>query len=590
MTELNKDFQNAKFAGSVVLAKDYGVTGNGTDETAKLIAALSSLSDGDTLDLCGFDIKIFQGVAGVSSGDAISIAGVPRLYNKNNITIKNGRIYADSPGVSGSKLRYPTTFTVDGCTNIRLKNVVFESKGESYGDTDASVGESSEDRREFAAQNGGHALLIVRSEDVFVEDCKTRLCGSVGSFYSMSSHNVRVRNHFSNPGSLGYAAYAFDSWAGNTGTSGFAAHHAVLDGCSASKEGYTYGSKGCVLTEDSDVTVEVNGGYFADAWPNGSARDIGYAFGCSSSQTIVNGATVEDCAAVGYTATTNGTDPSYLIISNVMAKGLRKTVHQTEDTSVGIMKWKYSNSEFEVVGGGEWAGDGDRSREYTSYVAMPNDGNLMFGSFVNCSFEGASHGFISTTKGFGRLYFNMCDIETDGWLWHSQGIGAGSPDIGQYRGIIFDKCGIRDISSETSGYMSTVIDTLYSHIDVETSTVSLSSTRDMEVTSVPGGGAFIEKFALPRKDSNIETIAADKFLRAESAKVQVITPSGANRVVRLVQPNKFKFVETKIVNPSGSSFNIVIRDYTGVTAYATLTPGQAALTWNDGATDYARVL
>lgn len=488
----------------ILLIKHFGAIGDGVaDDTAALAEALRVLENGQVLDLQGLHLNIFVGVSGVRFGDAIRLSHVPCLSGKKDVGIRNGRITADKPCVSQVKHRYPTTLTIDGCENVCLENLVLHSKGENWGDTDASFEESSEDRRAFAAKNGGHALLIVRSQNTRIVDCEARLCGSVGSIYVMSSHNTDLIGCFSNPGSLGYAAYAFDSWAGNASVSGFPAHYSTMTDCSASKEGYTYGSKGCVLTEDKDVSVMVNGGFFADAYPNGTARDLGYAFGCSSSQTIVNGAVVENCASVGYTGTTTADDPSILFISDVRAGGLRKTVHQTEATSVGRMDWQYKNVVADVAGGGTWHDDGNLARELTSYSAIMNLGSLIFGSFYECRLTGATCGFINAVSTYGRLSFQDCLIETNGWLWDSRNIGSGSPGRGADRGIHFQNCQIIDQSSEQSAYTKTVSASIYTYIDLKTSQVHVKKFREMQRITISKPMVFIEKIDFPAGSPDI---------------------------------------------------------------------------------------
>jgi hypothetical protein len=478
--------------------KSFGAIGDGkADDTAALVEALGAIDSGQMLDLQGLHLNIFVGVSGASSGDALSLSSVPRLSGKKDIGIRNGKITADSPSVSRIKTRYPSTLTIDGCKNVSLENLVLHSKGESWGDTDASSGKNSEERREFAAQNGGHALLIVRSEDTTVVNCEMRLCGSVGSFYVMSSHNTRLIGCFSNPGSLGYAAYAFDSWAGHSSTSGFPAHTAVMIDCSAHREGCTYGSKGCVLTEDVDVSVAVDGGFFADAYPNGTARDLGYAFGCSSSRTTVSGAVVKNCASLGYTGTTTREDASQLIVSDVRAIGLRRTVHQTEATNVGRMTWHYRNVVAEVEGGGTWRDEANLARANTSYAAIMNLGSLIFGNFEECRLTGATYGFVNDTSVYGRLTFTDCFIETNGWLWSSRNIGSGRPGRGSARGIQFYNCEIVDNSTEQSAYTRTASELVYTYIDLQTSQIRLNSDRPLQESIIRKPEVFLEKVKFP---------------------------------------------------------------------------------------------
>jgi len=466
----------------------------------------------------------------------------------------------------------------------------FYSKGESWGNTDASVGMTDDEQKEYAAQNGGHAFLVARSQRIIFESCKFRLCGSVGAFYSMSSNDVKLTNCFANAASLGYACYAFDSWAGDKTVSGFSAHYSSLTDCSAYKEGYTYGSKGCVVNEDDDCTTEINGGYYADAFPNGSSRDIGYAFGASSSKMIVSGAYVSNCASIGYTGTTNNTDYTHLTIDNVIARGLRKTVHQTEDTSVGRMYWSYSNCDAEVNDTGVWVGDGDLTREESSYAALPNSANNMYGSFSQCRLSGATYGFINTTRIFGFIKFDLCDIETNGFLWYSLNIGSGASGDKLRRGIHFTNCSIEDLSAETTPYTETTSSVVYTYIDLSTSTITLNSVRDIELASITTPATFIDMYRFPRDEVGAFTaVAGTNPLYPDSAKRLNITPDSATRYTQLPREDKYKYMDFYIHNASGAQ-SLGIRDYTNVTTYATLTPGQTALVIGDGANYRVSVL
>lgn len=494
-TKLNKP---AYAEGGILFIKSFGAIGDGlADDTAALAEALGAIESGQVLDLQGLHLNIFASVSGDRSGDALSLSYVPRLSGKKDVGIRNGRITADSPSVSLIKTRYPSTLTIDGCKNVLLENLVLHSKGENWGDTDASSGENSEERRKFAAQNGGHALLIVRSEDTTVVNCEMRLCGSVGPLYVMSSHNTKLVGCFSNPGSLGYAAYAFDSWAGDASISGFPAHKAIMTQCSAHKEAYAYGSKGCVLTEDADVSVTVNGGFFADAYPNGTARDLGYAFGCSSSRTAVSGAHVRNCASLGYTGTTTRQDASELIVSDVRASGLRRTVHQTEATNVGRMNWQYRNVVADVEGGGTWQEEDNLARANTSYAAIMNLGSLIFGKFEGCNLTGATYGFVNDKSVYGRLTFENCFVETNGWLWSSRNIGSGRPGRESARGIQFYDCEIVDNSIEQSAYTRTISELIYTNIDLQTSHIRLSGNRPLQANSIRKPEIYLEKVKFP---------------------------------------------------------------------------------------------
>ena len=477
----------------------FGAVGDGmADDTDALVAALDAIEDWQTLDFAGLHLNIFVGVTGTGVGDAQPLRQLPRLFRKKGVTLCNGIITADRPSESDTKLRYPTTLTVDGCEDVTLRELTVHSKGESFGDTDASLKLGKDMRRGFAAQNGGHAILVVRSRRTRIEHCRARLCGSVGSVYVMSSEQTTLDHVFSNPGSLGYAAFAFDSWAGNASESGFAMHDSTMTNCSASRENYRFGSKGCVLTEDADVSVTVKGGYFADAYPNEVGRDLGYAFGCSSSRTIVENAMVENCASIGYTGTTTKTDYSYLEITNVEARKLRKTVHQTEATSFGRMYWKYRGVKAAVKGTGIWWKDPDLSRRATSYLAMPNRSLRVHGLFEDCEFTGATYGFVNTYPTYGLIQWRGGTLETRGFLWDSANIGGGAPGFGGDRGIQFNRVSVRDVSEETGPYSKTASNGIYTHIDVSTSAISLERPRPLEERRTKGPSERIERYSFPR--------------------------------------------------------------------------------------------
>lgn len=341
----------------IITPLDFGAIGDGvTDDTSKIVLSLNALENGQTLDLMGRTYVLFVGNDGALSGDSINLADVPRLYNKSNITIRNGYLKAANPGTSVTKVRYPTTFTIDGCTGIKLENVRFDSRGESYGDVDASQPLDSEARRAFAAQNGGHALLIVRSKDTKVNQSHFERCGSCAAVYSMSSNNTVLNDSYSTAKSLGYAAYACDSWAGGSAVSGFSKHETILNNCCSDKGDATYGSKGCIATEDSDVVVRVNGGVYKDAFANGSAHHLGYAFNATNSTVIVTGAQVDNCASIGLTFhSVAGT--STLKVSGVVATNLRTAMHIQHNNSFGTTVVEYVGCTANITGTALWAED-----------------------------------------------------------------------------------------------------------------------------------------------------------------------------------------------------------------------------------------
>lgn len=162
------------------------------------------------------------------------------------------------------------------------------------------------------------------------------------------------------------------------------------------------------------------------------------------------------------------------------------------------MYWEYSNVGATVVGGGTWADDGRLSRKVTSYLAMPNGALRVGGSFSNCQFAGATYGFVNDHSCYGRLLWQSGTIETNGFLWNSANIGAGSPGLGSRRGIQFSNVSIRDHSRKLTAYCTTFSRAIYTHIDLRTSTIEFGAERPIESHKIDNPDKFIERYSFPR--------------------------------------------------------------------------------------------
>lgn len=80
---------------------------------------------------------------------------------------------------------------------------------------------------------------------------------------------------------------------------------------------------------------------------------------------------------------------------------------------------------------------------------------------------------------------------------------------------------------------------------------------------------------------NVETLTADKDLTDADCPIQVLTPSGANKNVILPDEaiTNHQFI---ILNPTGTSYSIVVKTFGSVSTLATLTAGQMALLVSGG--------
>ena len=416
----------------------FGARGNDNtfDNSPILSFVLRMLPNNNILDLGDKLYSIYNNNTGTTE-DTFDINLVPRLYNKNNITIRNGGIYT-THAVAPNKVYFPSSLVIDTCSNITLDNLEISSKGENYGDTDASSTIDVSLRGEFAAKNGGHALLIVRSSDITVNNSKIEYAGSVGSFYSTSSNNIVANNVFSSPYSLGYAAFAADGWAGTAVTVGFPKFGLILNECHTNRGSNTYGSKGCLVAEDPDVEVIVNGGVYEDAFANGGAVFIGGAFTANTCRVTVNGARVNNCASVALCAQSSNYE-SNLVVNNVIATNLRTSVHIEARQSFGATNAEYNNCRFYITGTQLWSTEPELS--ISSVIANMRTSSILNLKFNNCFADGADTFSINTRACYGRLeviggYYSVLNRVLDSLGWGPASVNV--PEMGLYfRGPMF---------------------------------------------------------------------------------------------------------------------------------------------------------
>lgn len=492
------------------------VNSTDADNTAAAVAILDAAQDGDTVDFCGVMWRVYAGVNGALSATAdpavtkaVPLSSVPRLVNKRDITLRNGGLYAAFQGVSPDKRYYPSTLYIKGCTGIVFgPGSRFESRGENFGDADASEPLSYSDRQDFLAVNGGHAVVMVRSSRIS-GSLEARLCGSCAVVYAASCYEVRLSGSFANAASLGYAAFAADAWCGGTAESGFPEHSLYLDNCQSFAESLTrredsaavgsavYSTKGSVTGEDPSVLIYVRGGAYGDCYGNGGAEGefLGHAFSANSSYTEVSGSRVFNVAYAG--GTLNGAD----VVSRLVMRGVTGTVgaavYIAYPRSFGQQEAEITDCSIAV--------DGSRllgAITETAYVINKVGNSPCRVTLRDCKFSGAKQ---VAWRPSGAISYGWLDVdgghyETNGYL--AQISGWGSPSASSYKGVtIRGDAIIEDVSALTDAYVdvknvdgSTLC---FLFFDARRCTIRTAAPRDINGVTNCGSASLEERIWLP---------------------------------------------------------------------------------------------
>lgn len=414
-----------------IKASWFGIFGDGSDETSELIAMFNALPNFCTVDFEDKVITLYQDVNGVTSGDALALNEIVRLYNKHDITLKNGSLKCANPQVSPQKVRYPSTISVDYCYNVQFVDFDFFGRGESYGDSDASANLGSEARRYFIQQNGGAAVTVVKSKDVNFTRCKAYLCGSVGTYYLSSSDKITFCDCYANPASLGYAGYCHDAWCGPN-YDNLLIFESFYYNCSAyftPTEGGSnqYCAKCGILGEDGGVNIIVIGGVWRDFYANAADNHLGYAFGATSCTLTVSGASIDKCDAVLFSGNTSN-NPSILNASSLVCARIGRTVIEIDGSPFSSSEVNLLSSSVQVVGGRTWP-NGAPEQRITSVVANRKNTTPANILIRGCDIIGASILSINTKAVYGGLRVINSTITLTDRIMQSNGWGSSSATI-----------------------------------------------------------------------------------------------------------------------------------------------------------------
>jgi hypothetical protein len=231
-------------------------------------------------------------------------------------------------------------------------------------------------------------------------NCNFELCGSTAACYIQSSDEAVFGDCYGTAESLGYNAWCADGWAGSASSLGYTKFETILNNCRSDNNGATYGTKGCVLGEDGDVIIQINGGVWKDAYANGGARFIGGAFGATSCKMYVRGAYVENCACIGFTGNTTGAATALECIG-VKARNLRTSMHIQNRTSFGNVVVRYEACDAEITGGQVWPADPELS--ITTVIANMKVTSGFDLALIGCRTSGAHTFEVNTTACYGGI-------------------------------------------------------------------------------------------------------------------------------------------------------------------------------------------
>ncbi|WP_446444465.1 hypothetical protein [Shewanella sp. 1180_01] len=284
-------------------AGDYGLTvGSNVDNTEQALAMLSGAQAHDGY----FEIDLQGGFFRVYGGGNLS----PLKLVGKEFTIRNGGFYAANASVSPVSVGFPSTITFDKCT-YTAENFTCFAKGEKWGNTDASSSLDYDGRASWIAENGGHAIAVVRSKYNHI-NVAGALAGSVAAIYFASSRGAALGGN-AYCASLGCSAYNADTWCGPPDDVGIGDFIHITSGTSAvatehkrPEDGNVIGSaeycgKMGFLGEGAtgeDVKAYINGGRWVGFYANGSSMDLGNAFGATSAAVVAFNPTVGDAASI----------------------------------------------------------------------------------------------------------------------------------------------------------------------------------------------------------------------------------------------------------------------------------------------------
>ncbi|AUS02994.1 pectin lyase fold/virulence factor [Vibrio phage 2.275.O._10N.286.54.E11] len=572
---------------------DYGaIPGTSVNNTTAIRALLNDLSNGDVVDFGGNVYRVYADVDGIPSTgagdtDSLSQNEVLWLDSKKNIKFQNGGLYNADQSVSPVKMYYPTILSLTNCENIHFDNFVLESKGENWGDSDASRTLTQDRRLSFLATNGGHALYAGLCNHIYINNCQFRLAGSVSPLYISMCANVHISDSFSNPASLGYASIGIDGWVGSvsdipnnattasTYLSNFVGHKETLvrreDGVPVGSSQYS--AKGWVNTEDS-VEVFVTGGQCSDMYGNATARTLGYAFGIGSGSRCTATAFEAHNVACLLHLFWSIDDLAYANLSNFYCEsGLYGVV--TDSVAFGDGDVILSNGVVNIDGSRVWD-DGGESEESSHFICRRDSTNTVNFTLnnieVNKGGYNLSHPFSLVWANDpdkyqrGKLVFNGGHYEPSGYISRVQAWGGS--EQGEKDGLIMKNgCVIRDrnaIASDTPIYWGNQYTSgaLYNYVDLDDALLQTHPSQFRNLANgSPDNANLVDGYWMPHSGlENCYTKDSKYHKRFLSTDLEFDSSQGLSGTDSRM---RFKLRDNRYPHTTGGNENVFIGDDTG---------------------------
>ena len=563
---------------------DFGAIGNGAkDNTQAFIKAFNEIPNNSTLIIPNGEYIVYKDLDGVTSGDSLTLDKCILLKGKENITIigeGNVLIRPNNQGVSETKKRYPCTIAIDQCTNVVMKNVNVESKGENYGDADAGYSlASGNSRTNFNIQNGGSALHISRSKNVKIYDGEFRFCGSCGVVYFSSVSKCGIYNSFSNPASLGYASYAVDTW---VDYSNLYTNDVEIINCSSWSETVTrdnkvigstiYSSKASVGVEGDDnlCKVTIKGCTFKDCYANGEDHYLGMAVFSYNSDVLCENNIIENCAYALYKRDTLTNDGIVKFINNtclnlttngIVIKDLYSLNHTKEDI--------ITNNFIHVSGSVTWEGLPHLANNHGIVIAEVRDGAPV--KIENNTIK------VDTGVGIAKYFKSSIKVSNNSITSKNATLnlyGGGDNEIDNNKLTLLqnDNGNVSIVYVNTSSIENTIYDTVRMSLCNNSLFGDKATRQSIQIISTNVEGLFVDKGILNNSYINctFNLNLSNYKLKKENQYIKLVNKNdlmGEYTVVKFDFSNKVMLGDFKIVDDGGTIKECLFHSINGTDWY-----------------------